>query len=1058
MSRASVAASLCALVLAVAVCPGQQTNGRIQGSVVDPTGAGVPGATITAERVETGGVRRALSGPHGLYSIPALPPGSYELTVTADGFRRATGEQIGLEIGGDAKVDFALELGEMADEVTVQGVLSALGTASATIGGVIPNRFIVSLPLNGRNFLELSLLVPGTAPAATGSPGSERGRFALQANGARESANSFLYDGVYAIDPILNSFAFAPPVDAVREFRIQTSNSEAGLGRNSGGQISVAIKQGTNELHGTAYEFLRNDHFDARNFFSRPDDPVPTLRRNQFGASAGGPLVRNSAFVFANFEGLREARSVTRTTSVPTLAERAGDFSGPGSRPPLNFLTRQPFPNAQLPFTNPIGNAVAGLYPEPNRDAPGQNFVAAPVGEDTTTKFDVRADQRVGESGQLSARYSFSDSSRLEPYAAQQFSSVPGYGNNLDQRGQNLMVSETHSFGSSWVNEARFGFNRIGNRTIHENSGTSLNREVGLPDFAERDIDLGLSFVQVTGHSSLGGEYNNPQVSTVTTWQVSDTLSHSRGRHLVQVGFEQRGVRQDGFRNVLSRGSLYFTDLAFTQNAFADLLLGLPSYTLAARSETTQAARTGATNMFATDTWRLSGNITLSLGLRYEYNVPAYDAEDAASVYEPGSRQIVQLGREGLPRSGFHSDRNNLAPRVSLAYRPSGTDRAVVRAGWGVFYNFSDLAAGQGVYFNPPFFRSFLFVPSRTNILTIARPWPTGKDTPLPPSVTTYDQNLRTTYAQQWNLTVQTELIEDTVLSVGYNGTRGTKLIGARDINQPAASPDQPNYRPLPAYSDINLIASSFDSVYHSLQAQFQCRFQTGLTGLFSYTWSKSIDNASNFFASAGDANYAQDSNNISAERGRSSFDVPHRFSGSFVYELPIGPGKAWGAGLGSGMGKLVGGWQLNGIVSMQSGQPYTVALPGEVDNSNTGRSAYGFGAGDRPNLVANPNLANPDPQQWFDPAAFAMPEFGTFGNAGRNIVGGPGLANVDFSVLKNVEVSETATLQFRVEFFNMLNTPNFLNPNVFFGTPGFGRVLAARDGREVQFGVKVIF
>ena len=548
MYRVRVAASLCVLALGAGICPGQQTSGRIHGSVVDPTGAAVPDAAVTAERVETGAVRRVVSGPEGLYAIPALPLGSYRLAVTADGFRPAAGERIGLAIGGDARADFVLEVGAATDEVTVSGVLSALDTSSAAISSVIPNRFIVSLPLNGRNFLELSLLVPGAVPAATGSPGSERGRFALQTNGARETANSFLYDGVYAVDPILNSFAFAPPVDAVREFRIQTSNSEAGLGRNSGGQISVAIKQGTNELHGTMYEFLRNDHFDARNFFSRPNDPVPTLRRNQFGASAGGPLVRNSAFVFANFEGLREARSVTRTTNVPTMAERAGDFSGPGSRPPLNFLTRQPFSNASLPFMNPIGQAVAGLYPEPNREVAGQNYVAAPVGDDRTAKFDVRVDQRLGDRGQLSGRYSFSDSSRLEPYAAQQFSSLPGYGNNLDQRGQNVMVAETHTLASRWINEARFGFNRIGNRTIHQNSGTSLNSEVGLPDFATRDLDLGLSFIQVTGLSSLGGEYNNPQVSTVTTWQVSDTLSYSRGRHLVQLGFEQRGIRQDGFR------------------------------------------------------------------------------------------------------------------------------------------------------------------------------------------------------------------------------------------------------------------------------------------------------------------------------------------------------------------------------------------------------------------------------------------------------------------------------------------------------------------------------
>ena len=1047
-----------AVLLGTAHITAQQVDGRIHGSVLDSSGAVVGGAVVEVQRIETGATRYATSGASGRYTVPALSPGSYSISVSAEGFRPVSSEPIQLSLGGEAEASFVLQVGPASDAITVSGESSALETSQAAIGNVIPNRFIVSLPLNGRNFLHLSLLVPGAAPAAVGSPGSERGRFAFQTNGARESANSFLYDGVYAIDPILNSFSFAPPVDAVREFRIQTSNSEAGLGRNSGGQIAVAIKQGSNEFHGTAYEFFRNDRFDARNFFSRPTDPVPTLRRHQFGASLGGPVTRNSTFFFANFEGLRETRAQTRTTNVPSLAERQGDFSSSTGNAPINFLSQQPFPNARLPYANPIGQAVADLYPEPNQTLPGQNFVAAPTGENSTNKSDIRLDRRVGAGGQLAGRYSFADSDVHEPYAAQQFSSVPGYGNLLDQRGQNAMVSHTGILGAQWINEARFGYNRIGNRTLHENSGTSLNSTLGLPDLATRELDLGLSFFQVTGYSSLGGEFNNPQVSTVNTWQFSDTLSYSRGGHLLQFGFEQRGIRQDGFRNVLARGSIYFTDRAYTQNALADLLFGLPSYTLGARSDGLQAARTGATSAFATGTLRVSRALTVTLGLRYENNQPAFDADDAASIYDPSSRQIVRLGQGGIPRGGFSRDNNNLAPRVSIALRPPATDRLVLRAGWGVYYNFSDLATGQGIYFNPPFFNSLLFFPSQLAPLTINQPWPEGQAAPLPPSVTTYDQNLRTSYAQQWNFTVQSELFKDTVLSIGYNGTRGTKLVGARDINQAQPSPAQPNYRPLPTFSDINLIASGFDSVYHSLQAQFQCRLQSGLTGLFSYTWAKSIDNASNFFASAGDANYPQDSNNIAAERARSSFDVPHRFTGSFVYQLPFGPGKALGSDWSGAAARLLSGWQLNGIVSLQTGQPYSVALPGEFDNSNTGRSSYGFGAGDRPNVNSDPNLSSPDPQQWFDSSAFSLPAYGSFGNAGRNIIGGPGLANVDFSVLKDIEIAEATTLQLRAELFNMLNTPNFLNPNIFFGTPGFGRLLAARDGREVQFGVKLIF
>jgi hypothetical protein len=290
------------------------------------------------------------------------------------------------------------------------------------------------------------------------------------------------------------------------------------------------------------------------------------------------------------------------------------------------------------------------------------------------------------------------------------------------------------------------------------------------------------------------------------------------------------------------------------------------------------------------------------------------------------------------------------------------------------------------------------------------------------------------------------------VLTAGYVGTRGVHLLGSRDINQPLPSPQQPNLRPLPFFSDINQIESSFDSVYHSLQLAAQCRFQEGLTGLFSYTWSRSIDNTSNFFPSAGDANFPQNSYDTSAERGRSSFDAPHRFVGSFAYDLPTGKNLTGAAK------HVLAGWRLNGVVTLQSGQPYTVALPGELDNSNTGQSIQGFGAGDRPNVIGDPHFADPDPAQWINPAAFAMPAFGTFGNAGRNAVQGPPLHEVNFSVLKDTKLAEDLTLQFRAEMFNFFNTPNFLNPSIFFGTPGFGRILSARDGRELQFGVKVLF
>jgi len=1036
----------------------QAVDGSLRGLILDPDDRSVARAQVVLTEQGSGLQRTARSGAGGAYAFAALLPGVYRLEVSAEGFQAVTLEEFVLEIGESARRDFRLEIGQEQSRVEVSAARPLLDNESTAIGSAIPNNYIVNLPLNGRNWMELALLLPGTTPAAVGSPGSVRGRFAFQANGAREGANAFLYDGAYAIDPVLNSFTFTPPVDAIQEFRIQTANADAGQGRNSGAQVSMALKRGGNQLHGSVYEFFRNDRLDARNFFDLPEQPQPKLRRNQFGASVGGPLRNSSTFFFADFEGLRERRGITQLANVPTLAERQGDFSQSALPAPIDFFTGQPYANAQLPFVHPVGQAVASLYPLPNRVTPGQNFVSSPTLSDDTNKFDVRVDHRLGENGSLSGRYSFSDRTRFEPFAGGQFPTVPGYGNDVDERGQNAMLSETHTFGDSWVNEARFGYSRVGNRTFHQNSGTSINQTVGLPDFATRERDLGLTFIQVSGLSPLGGEFNNPQDGAIDSWQISDTVSKLAGRHFVEMGFEQLFIAGNAYRDVQSRGQISFTDFAFTQSAFADLLLGLPTFTGGGRSDSVQQQRSWSSYLFVKDSWRVHRDLTLNYGLRYEFNKPAYDAEDAAAIFDPMVGSIVQVGTNGVPRGGYRADKDNFAPRIGLAWNPGGARKTVIRTGYGLHYNVAALAPGQAIYFNPPFFNFLLYFPSQQAPLSIQDPWPQGQNAPLPPSATTFDQNLRSSYAQNWNFSVQQDIGGEAALTVAYVGTRGTHLLGGRDINQPLASPARPNLRPLPTFSDINQIESSFDSIYHSLQTQLTCRFREGLSGLFSYTWSRSIDNASNFFSSAGDPNFPQNSYDTSAERGRSSFDIPHRFVGSFAYDLPFGEDRRWGSNLSGAAMQLLSGWRLNGVVTLQSGQPFSAALPSELDNSNTGQSILGFGAGDRPNVVGNPNLANPDPAQWINPAAFAFPAFGTFGNAGRNIVQGPPLHEVNFSVLKDTKLGETTTLQFRAEMFNLFNQPNFLAPNIFFGTPGFGQITGAREGREIQFGLKLLF
>ena len=1048
---------LAVFCLLLSAATAQKVDSLVRGQVTDPSGGTVADAEVTAKNVLTGMSRRVETNRQGYYVIPALSPSEYEIQVVASGFKKLRQTGIVLAVREQARVDVVLEVGEVNDEVTVSAELAMIELESSAVGSVIPNNYIVNLPLNGRNFLELALLAPGVSPSAQGSAGSARGRLAFQSNGLRESHNSYIYDGVYAVDPVLNSFTLTPPVDAIGEFRVHTSGAEAGFGRNSGGQVAVVLKQGVNRLHGSAYEFFRNDSLDARNFFDDPSRSRPKLRRNQFGFAVGGAVRPNSSFFFVDYEGLVERRAITQTTNVPTAAERAGDFSQSLLGPPIDFLTGQPFPDSQLPFQHPIGAGIASLYPLPNRQVFGQNFVAAPTQRNRNNKFDVRFDQSIGRDGSLTGRYSFGDSKLFEPFATGSAVLLPGYGNDVDERGQNLMIAETHALSTRWLNDFRFGFNRIGNRTFQQNINRSVNQSVGLPDFASRDRDLGLSSISVTGFSPLGDEVNNPQQSTVDSYQILDTASYAQGGHLLQFGFERHWISQDAFRDVLSRGLINFLG-AFTQNPMADLLLGLPTFTGGAVSDNPQELRTGNTSFFVHDAWKLRRNLTLNLGLRYEYNTPAHDAKDAAFVYDPSVFSVVPVGQNDVPRGGFADDRNNFAPRAGLAWSPFGSRRTVIRAGYGIHHNFSPLAPGQGIYFNPPLFNFQLFFPSQQGgPITVDNPWPAQLQAPVPPSAFAYDRNLRTSYAQQWNFSFQGEINQEVIVEIGYHGTKGSKLLTARDINQPAPSPRFPNLRPLPFFQSIDQTESSADSIYHSLQTQLQCRFRGGLTGLFSYTWSKSIDNASNYFPSAVDNNFPQDSSNVAAERGLSSFDLRQRFSGSWVYELPLGPGHKVGGNLKGWQEAIMTGWMVNGVMTFQTGQPFTVGLPRELDNSNTGISFLG-GAADRPNLIGNPVLGSRDPSRWFATEAFGMPAFGAFGSAGRNILSGPSLRNIDFSLLKDMAVGETAKVQFRAEFFNVFNTPNFRQPNAVFGTAGFGRVLSARAGREVQFGLKFLF
>jgi len=1036
----------------------QTHRGSIRGTLVDKS-APLANAPITITNIETNESRTASTGDQGEFTVSSLPPGRYRIEVEKTGYKKYS-RVASLQVNQDLRIDITLEVGPITEELVINAEQTPLKKDTQALGTVIENRQITNLPLDGRNFLELSLLVPGAVPSAPGSASSVRGDLAFNVNGAREDSNSFLLDGAYNFDPKLNSVGVNPPVDAIREFELLTSSYDAAFGRNAGAQVNVVLKSGSNSFHGTAYEFFRNAALDARNFFAPGDQPTPKYQRNQFGFALGGPIRKDKTFFFLDYEGSRIREGITRVTNVPTLAERRGDFSQSLFSAPINPFTQTPFPGNQIPdfFINPIGKAIAALYPLPNRNVPFANFASSPTSRDRNDHFDARLNHSFTRSSELVVRYSFSDRELFEPFTGPTFPSVPGFGDTVPRRGQNFLVSETHIFSPRLVNEARFAFNRVAAAVTQENSGTSINKQVGLPDFATNPRDLGLSFITISGFSPLGDEFNNPQQSETNVFQVLDGATYTRGNHLLKFGFDFRAIKQNAFRDVQSRGFLTFSNFAFTGNALADLLLGFPTVTGGAHLDNPQRLRTESYGFYVNDSFRIRPNLTLSAGLRYEYNSPPVDENDRATLFDPATGSLVAVGTNGVPRSGFDSDKNNFAPRLGLAWTLGQKGETVVRAGYGVYFDQSSLAPSEGLYFNSPFFNFNLFF-TIPNVLTLSLndPFPSFFPVPLPKSAFGFQRDLRTPYLQHWNVSVQRELGKSRVFELAYVGSKGTKLITARDINQPRPSLISPNLRPLPQFDDITFEESSANSNYNSLQARFEQRLDFGLSILSSYTWSKSIDNASSFFSSAGDPNFPQDSLNTKAERGRSNFDVRHRFSLSYGYDLPFGKGRRFLAGDGF-LPAILTGWQTFGIVTVQTGRPFTAALQMDIDQSNTGRSTLGFGANDRPNIVGNPDLSHRTPDQWFNTAAFAFPAFGSFGDAGRNTLEGPGYVNFNTSVMKTTKLTESLGLQFRAEAFNLFNHPNFNLPDNFLGSPTFGRILSAQSPRHIQFGLKLLF
>jgi len=1086
---------------------GQSTTATLSGSVKDPSGAVLPGVEVGVSNVQTGQRRGTVTDDSGNYLVPLLPVGEYEISFELPGFQRSVISGIILQIDQRARIDTTLELGEITDQITVQGAAPLVKSKSSEIGEVIEHQRVVDIPLNGRQFLELTFLTPAVNPGLQGSLGSlmQQTGPKISVRGSRDYDNVFTIDGVKAQEHFFNSLSVTPSVDAIQEFKVESSNFSADKGESSGAQVNIVIKSGTNDFHGTVFEFVRNDVFDARNFFD-PDE-IPPFRQNQFGFTVGGPISGDKVFFFGNYEGTRIRQSITRTFTVPTADLRSGDLSG-SSAPIIDPLTGQPFPGNIIPADriHPASIEIMSLFPQPNLPGDVQNLVGTPQFISDGDQFTVRIDAELSESDSLFGRVTFSDIETVNPFGGTQFGAsnvtppLPGFGLVSQTKTWNVAIGQTHIFSPRLLNEFRFGFNRseVGQR--HQNAGNDFNARAGIGGTTTDPELIGIPNVTIGSFAGVGDQttiLNN----TDKTWQFRDGVTFVYNDHQLKFGGELTRLLFDPNIEFAPRGSFTFTphytllptDAPSDFHAFADFLLGFPNPANVGLGDARIFGRSWNLSGYVQDDWTVSDRLTVNLGLRWDYfgrvgssklraatfdfsqcgpiapdNCPngrfvvsSKDGQTASDAFVPGMVDrlpfpLVTSEEAGLHWSLYERDLNNFAPRIGFAYRLG--ENTVVRAGYGIYYNLSQYNQIAQQAFNPPFFEvrfvfNDAFPPTsppkpRRDIATIleAQPLPFF----FPGTLRTGPNNPESpaAYAQQWSLNIQHSLTPNLLAEIAYIGSKGTNLQENDQVND--AIPGPGNGRQgswLPILGPISYKTFGGFSNYHSLILRTERRFSSGLAFVSSYTWSKSLDRSSSTTGAFGIA-FPQTIRDMNRNYGPSEFDVSHNFVTSVVYEIPLGPGKSY---LQDGPASyILGGWQVSGILNFRSGTPVTPRLI--QDRSNAG--------GNRPDSIGDGNLPSSrrTPEQYFDPNAFVLPEQFTYGNSGRGILKAPGFNNVDLALLKNFSLWENHSLQFRAEFFNLFNHTNFDIPTVNWDSAAFGRIFTAGFSRQIQFALKYIF
>ena len=1069
---------LATMLLGATVLSAQTGTGVIVGTLSDASGATLAGVRVTATNTDTGQSVSVTTGQSGDYRIPGLLPGPYEIRADKESFSTEVRRGIKLTVSQQVEINLAMKIGELKQEVVVSGAAPLVENVTSSVSGLVEENQMEQLPLNGRDIYQLVLLQPGVVPnpSAGPSPWQKGGVARASVNGQRPTSNNLTIDGMDANEPNYNitpggAAGVLLGVDAIKEFRIFTDTYSAEYGRNAGSIIQMVTKSGTNRLHGSLFEFHRNAALDAKNYFDLPNQSIPPFIRNQFGASLGGPIKQDKAFFFVSYEGFREGQGQTAVSTVPNALAHQG------------LLPSASDPGACTPAT-PAGCVNIGVNPQ---IAPFMNIIAMPNGTDfgngsaqiTSTQRRItnenygmgRFDYSLSNTHSIFARYIYDGSTAIVPYLS---TLVPGFPGLNDVTNEYATIQDQKIFSPNVLNVLAFGFNRSALIAQPDNSYPGLSTSL----LANRPIGV----ISIAGLGAVGNNLIYPLTSFSNTFQFQDNLSWNRGKHALKFGGEYRRVQINGPFDIFVNGEYVFADLtpfgvpALSNNPALEFFLdGVPEVFVGsdpAKSNSNRGLRQNWIAGYAQDDWRITPRLTLNFGVRYEF----YSNPTEVQGKEANIRNIATDTTTTVGKFIDSTPKDLITPRFGFAWNVTPDGKTVLRGGVGAF---NDQIWGN-IYSNarslPPFYQAFIAIlPQFQNPLTAAAVSTTANAT------LTYFPKWPMIY--QYNLNLQREVTSTSVVKFAYIGARGNHLGRTVEANPFEASLSG---RPNPNFGSLLRYLTDGQSFYNAFQASFEQRTSKGLSFQINYSYSHSIDDSSGYNPSdaVNEAGVSQDINDRIGSRGRSGFDIRHNLTLNFLYELPIGPGKAVARDATGGLAKVLGGWQLAGIGAFHSNVPFTPVLG--FDNANI-QSVVSFT--DRPNLTGNPfagTCPNGSPVGtvtcWFNPTAYTLSPANTFGDAGRNSLPGPNYKDFDLSLLKNTAITERTNLEFRVECFNLFNHPNFAVPANTTGPNGSGgngdAVILGRDGtgnpiyapnagqifstvsssRQIQFGLKFTF